>query len=320
MLNQKIAEILYNIADILELQDIKFKPQAYRNAARGIENLSEDIALVYKHGKLEEIPGVGEHIAKKIEEIIFTGRLKYYEQLKKETQIDIEGLNQIPGLGPKKIKVLYQKLKVKTLRDLEKAIKNKTIRELPGFGEKSEEILKQGFDLLKRKPQRWPWKEAQPVVERILKHFKKSTFVKRIEVVGSFRRKKATIGDLDFLVISKNAEKVMNHFLSFPEKNAILSHGKTRSSIRLKNDLQVDLRVFKKEEFGAAMLYFIGSKEFNINIRKIALSKGYTLNEYGLYDLKTKTKVAGRNEREIFKILGLKYLPPEKREIEEKKN
>jgi len=299
---------------MLELKDVPFKPQAYRNAARGIENLTKDISKIYQKGKLQEIPGIGEHIAKKIEEIILTGELKYYEKLKKELKIDIEALNKIPNLGPKKIKILYNKLKIKNIENLENAIKKKQIQKLPGFGEKTELLFLKGIELFKTKPKRWPYKDAEPIVNQILKHFQNTPFIQKIEVAGSFRRKKATIGDLDFLVVSNQPEKVIKHFISLPNIKEIIVKGKTKTSIRLNNNLQVDLRVVKEEELGAAQLYFIGSKEYNIQLRKIALSKGYTLNEYGLFELKTKKKVAGKTEKEILKKLNVKYTKPEKRE------
>ena len=315
MLNAKVIKILNNIADILDIQEVKFKPQAYRIAARSIENLSESIETIYEQGKLENIPGVGEHIAKKIEEIILTKKLKYYEKLKKEIKIDIESLHSIPGLGPKKIKVLFQQLKVKNIKDLKLAIKEKKFRTLPGFAEKTEKHLLNSIKLLKKTSKKWPYQQAKPIVEQVLKYFKRLKFVQKIEVAGSFRRKKSMVGDLDFLIITNEPKKAIEFFISLPRIKEIINKGATKSSIRLKNGLQIDLRVFKEEEFGAASLYFIGDKTFNIKLRKLALSKGYTLNEYGLYDLKTKKRIAGKSETQIFKILGMKYIPPEKREI-----
>ena len=336
MKNLEIITILNNIADILELQGVQWKPQAYRKAARSVEALSEDIAEIWKRGELRTISGVGEAIGEKIEEILKTGKLKYYEKLKKEAKVDIEQLNTIHGLGPKKIKVLYDKLKIKNVADLEKAILQKKIQKLEGFGEETEKKLLHGIELFKTHPKRFLYAQAAPIVAEILAILKKYPFVKKAEVAGSFRRGKETVGDLDFLVISSEPEKVMQIFTSLPDVKEILSKGITRSSIRLKNGLQMDLRVVKEKEFGSAMNYFIGSKEHNVELRKLALSKGYTLSEYGLFKLKKlqtkgkettekkeeqeeqekqrKTWVAGRTEEEIYQKLKLQYIPPELRE------
>ena len=314
MRNLEITKILNNIADILELQGIEFKPRAYRNAARGIEGLTEDITEVYKREELETIPGVGKHIAEKIAEFLDTGKIKYYNQLKKKIKIDIESLHQIPTLGPKRIKFLYEKLKIRNIKDLEKAIKRKKLQKLRGFGEETEKNLLHGIKIVKSRPKRFLYAHLLPIVNEIKDYFQKFDFVTRIEVAGSFRRGKETIGDLDFLVVSSQAEKVMKLFTHLPDIKSIIAKGKTKSSVRLRNGLQVDLRVVKEKEFGSALMYFIGNKQHNIELRKLALSKRYTLNEYGLFKLKGKKWVAGRTEEEIYKKLKMKYIPPELRE------
>lgn len=314
MKNLEIAKILYNIADMLELQNVEFKPKAYRNAARSIEFLKEDIEDIYRKGKLEEIPGVGKSIAEKITEYIETGKLKYYHDLKKQTKIDVESLNAIPGLGPKKIKVLYEKLGVKNVNDLEKAIRNKKLQTLAGFGEETEKHLLRGIEIYKKKPQRFLYALAEPMVKQIIDYFQKFPFVKKMEIAGSFRRGKETVGDLDFLAVSDQPDKVMGLFIKLPDLQEILAKGLTKSSIRFRNGMQADLRVVQEKEFGSAMLYFIGNKDHNIELRKLALSKGYTLSEYGLFKLKGKKWVAGRTENEIYQKLGLRWMEPEIRE------
>lgn len=314
MKNQLIVKILNNIADILELQEVEFKPVAYRRAAQSIESLSEAIEDIYERGELEEIPGVGKHIAEKIAEIIETGKLKYYEKLKKEIKVDVESLNEIPGLGPKKIKVLYKKLGIKDIADLEKVLKQHKVRELEGFGEKTEETLLHGIELLKKRPSRFLYIHAIPVVEMITKTLEKHDFVKKIEIAGSYRRGKETVGDLDFLVVSSQPKKVMDVFTSMKDVKEILAKGETKSSVRLSNGLQVDLRVVNEKEYGAALLYFIGSKEHNVELRKLALKKGWTLNEYGLTTLKGNKWIAGRTQEEIYQKLGLRFIEPELRE------
>ncbi len=314
MKNQLIVKILNNIADILELQEVEFKPQAYRRAAQSLESLSEDIEDIYKRNELEEIPGVGKHIAEKIAEIIETGKLKYYEQLKKEVKVDVEGLNEIPGLGPKKIKVLYKKLGVKDIKDLEKVLKQHEVRELEGFGEKTEETLLQGIELLKKRPSRFLYIHALPVVDAITKHLKKYPFVQKVEIAGSYRRGKETVGDLDFLVVSSQPQKVMDVFTEMKDVKEVLAEGATKSSVRLNNGLQVDIRVVKDNQFGSALLYFIGSKEHNIELRKLALKRGHTLSEYGLFKLKGRKWIAGRTQEDIYKKLEMHYIEPELRE------
>lgn len=323
MKNLEIAKILYNIADILELQGVDFKPYAYRRAAQSIESLAEDIKDVFARGELRKIPGVGEAIAEKIAEIIKTGKLKYYEELKKDVKINLEELEQIPFLGPQKIKVLYKELKIKNLKELEKAILEHKVQKLAGFGEETEKRLWNGIQYLKTNPKRFLYAQALPIVREIEQKLGKLPFVDKFEVAGSFRRGKETIGDLDFLAVSSQPEKVMAAFVSMPDVREVLAKGATKSSVRLGNGLQVDLRVVTKKEFGSAMNYFIGSKEHNVELRKLALSKGYTLSEYGLFKLPAKEKdgknqdkkwVAGRTEKEIYDKLGLQFIAPELRE------
>jgi len=314
MKNDLVIKILNNIADILELQDVPFKPIAYRRAAQTIESLSEDIEGIYSRGELQNLPGIGEHIGKKIEEIIKTGKLQYYEQLKKEVPIDLEELSRIPFLGPKKIKILYQELKIKNVKDLEKALQEHKLLKIKGFGEETEKTLLKGIEFLKTNPQRFLYAQALPYVTKIQELLRKQSFVHKVEVAGSFRRGKETVGDLDFLVISSEPFKVMHIFTTMPGVQEVLVKGETKSSVRLSNGLQVDLRVVADKEFGSAMNYFIGSKEHNVELRKLALSKGYTLSEYGLFKLKSKKWVVGRTENDIYQKLGLQSIEPELRE------
>ena len=314
MKNLEIARILNNIADILELEDVQWKPNAYRKAAQSIESLNEDIKDIYERGELYDIPGVGEHIGKKIEEILKTGKLKYYRKLKKKVKVDIEELRQVPSLGPKKIKLLYKKLGIKNIKDLEKAIKKGKLQKIKGFGEETTKNFQQGIEIVKTRPKRFLYQTALPIVEEIKENLKKLRSVQKVEVAGSFRRCKETVGDLDFLVVSKKPEEVMKMFTSMADVKKVLAKGSTKSSVRLTNNLQIDLRVVKEKEFGSALLYFIGNKQHNVEIRKLALKKGYTLSEYGLFKVKGKRWVAGRTEEDIYKKLGLKYMEPELRE------
>lgn len=312
MKNLEIAKMFYEIADILEAQEVEFKPRAYRNAARSIEELSEDIADIWKRGELEKIPGIGKHIAAKISEYLKTGKLKYYNKLKKEFPVDLESLSKVEGLGPKKTIKLYKKLKIKNLDDLKKAVEKGKVKGLAGFGKKSEEKIKEGIGTAKESGKRMLISQATPIANELSEKLGSMKEVKKLEIVGSFRRRKETIGDLDILVVSKNPSKVMNFFSKIDKPIKVLAKGTSKSSVKLSSGLQVDLRVFDESSYGAAMMYFTGSKDHNIALRKLAISKKMKLSEYGLF--KGEKKVAGRTEEEVYKKFGMKWIPPELRE------
>lgn len=314
MKNLEIARIFYEIADILEMQGVEFKPRAYRKAAKSIETLTQDVEEYYKKGKLEDIPCVGENIANKIEEILKTGRLKYYEKLKKQVPKHLTELMQIPGMGAKRANVLHEKLKISSIKQLEKAAKKHKIAGLFGFGEKSEEDILKGIELIKAGKERMLLGMALPIAKDIESRLKKLKEVKKVELAGSLRRRKETVGDLDILVISKKPAKVMDFFTSMKDVKRILAKGPTKSSVLLKSGLQIDLRVVPEKSFGAALQYFIGNKYHNIKLRQIAIKKGYKLSEYGLFNKKTSKLVEGRNEKNIYKKLGMKWMEPELRE------
>ncbi len=313
--NLDIAKIFFEMADILEMQEEPWKPQAYRRAAKVIAALSESVENIYnKRGLkgLEDLPGVGEALAKKIVEYLQTGKIIAHEKLKASISADVGELMEIPGIGPKKIKKLNEILGIKNLKDLEKAIKQHKIAKLPGFGEKSEQEILKGLSM--KKDKRYPIEEVLPVAENIVKQLKKTKVIEKIDVAGSIRRRKETVRDIDILVVSKNAEKVMSVFTSMPEVSRVLAKGKTKSAVILKNEIQADVRVVSKNSYGAALMYFTGSKEHNIKLREIAIRKGFKLNEYGLFDRKTNKMIAGKSEEEVYKKLGLRYLEPEERE------
>jgi len=317
MRNLELAKILNNIGDILEMQEVEFKPRAYQKAAQTIEGLSEDVAEIYKKKGLEgleELPGVGKSIAEKIAEFVETGKIRYYEKLKKEIKVDLEELNRVPGLGPKTIKLLYKKLGVRNLKDLEKAAKAGKIKILKWMGEIEERNILEGIGIVKKRGGRMILGYAAPIAEEIKRILSKVEGVKRVEVAGSFRRGMETIGDLDILAISDKPKEVMDVFCSMPDVKKVVAKGITRSAIRLNNNLDVDLRVLKEKEFGSALMYFTGNKQHNIALRKIALKKGYTLSEYGLFKLKGKKFVIGKSEEEIYRKLGVGYIEPELRE------
>ena len=315
MRNQDIAKIFYEIAFFLAMEEIPFKPSAYEKAALSLETLADDAEDVYKKGgikALEEIPGVGESIAEKIAEYLKTGKIKEYENLKKEMPVDIKELSAVEGLGPRMIRDLYEGLKIKNLQDLEKAAKIGQVRNLPNFGEKTEQNILQGIEFLKRTKGRFLLGEIIPAVDEILENLKSLKEVKKISPAGSVRRMKETIGDADILITSSNPKKVIDYFVSMPGIVKIWGQGPTKASIRLEKGFDVDLRVLPENQFGSALQYFTGSKEHNIALRKIAIEKGFKLNEYGLF--KGKKIIACKTEEEVYKALGLSYIEPELRE------
>lgn len=319
--NQEIARILYEIGEYLEMQGTPFKPRAYEKVAETIESLQEEVFEIYKKGGLkavEDIPGVGISIAEKIEELIKTGKLKYYEQLKKKAPVDLANLTMVEGLGSRKIKHLYQKLGIRNLSDLEKAAKAGKIAKLEGFGPKSEENILKGIEFVKSSGGRFVLGSVLPMIREIENRLRGIKGVTRAEVAGSVRRRKETIGDADILVISSDPKPVMDYFVSMPEVARVLAHGETKSAITLKNGMDVDVRVVPEESYGSALAYFTGSKDHNVALRQTAIKKGYTLNEYGLFKGTKAAKgklVAGRSEEEIYRALGLDYVEPEMREM-----
>jgi len=315
MKNQEIAQIFYEIADFLEMEGVKFKPYAYQKAAITLETMEEDVAAIYKKGgrkAILDIPGIGESMADKIEEYLKTGKIKYYENFKKKMPINLEEIIRVEGMGPKKAKVLYQKLGVKNLKDLEKAAKAHKIAPLFGFGEKTEKNILEGIEFLKKSKGRFLLGEILPKVKDIYEKIQSLKEVEKIDYCGSIRRMKETIGDVDFLVISKKPEKVMDFFVSLPGIVKIWGKGKTKASVRMKEGFDMDIRVVPKKSYGSALQYFTGSKEHNIILRKIAIDKGLKLSEYGLF--KGSKMIASEDEKEIYKKLGLEWIPPEMRE------
>ncbi|MFO8018814.1 MAG: DNA polymerase/3'-5' exonuclease PolX [Promethearchaeia archaeon] len=312
--NSRIAEFLYEIGDLLDLKGVQFKPRAYRRAAQNIETLSEDIGNYYEKGKIQDIPGVGESIATKIEEIIETGELEYLQELRQEFPSGLRKLMDIQGVGPKTLLKLNKELDITSLEDLKEAADNQKIRELEGFGEKSEQNIIENIKLYEKFQGRHILGYILPIAENIKTRLKELDEVIKIRVAGSIRRMKETIGDVDILVTSKDPGKVMDFFVNMEEVKKVVSKGHTRSTIIAENNLQVDLRVVDEESFGSALQYFTGSKEHNIQVRQIALDKNYKLSEYGLMDKKENKKIAGRNEEEIYTKLGLTYVVPELRE------
>ncbi len=309
MINQELSRIFNSMANYLEIEDSSFRSKAYRKVAEVLETLEQGIEEIED---LESIPGVGKNIAEKIREYLKTGIIKDYESLKKKTPIKLEEIIAVEGMGVKKAKVLYNELKIKNLKDLERAALKNKIAGLEGFGEKSQKNILEGIEFLKRSSGRLSLGKITPVVEDILKKLSGLKEVEKISSAGSFRRKKETIGDIDILAVSKEPEKVMAFFVGTKDVVKIWGSGPTKSSVRIKEGIDVDLRIVPAESFGSALQYFTGSKEHNIITRKIAISKGLKLNEYGVF-LGSK-RIAGKTEEDVYKAIGLNWIPPELRE------
>jgi len=315
MQNPDIARLFDEVADLLEIQNANpFRVRAYRNAARTIRDYPEPIAELVRGDKkdLTEIPGIGEDLAEKIGDIVSTGELPLRKQLAAKLPAGLLDLLRIPGLGPKRVKLLYSKLKVKSAADLTKALDSGKVQKLKGFGPKMEEKMRAGIGQAQVTERRMLLNEAETQAQAIVGYLKAGGDVRQIEVAGSYRRRRETIGDLDILVTSDVSAAVMDRFVRFGEVGEVVSKGETRSTVKLRSGLQVDLRAVEPAAYGAALQYFTGSKAHNVELRKIAQEHGYKLNEYGLF--KGTRRVAGKTEQEIYAKLGLDWIPPELRE------
>jgi len=315
MKNQEIAKMFYEISKFLEMDNVSFKPYAYQKAALTLETLKDDIGEIYRKGglkALKEIPNIGENIAKKIEEVLTTGRLRYYEEFKKKMPIDLDEIVRVEGVGPIKAKVLYEKLGVANLRQLEEAARSGKIAPIAGFGEKTQANIIEAVEFLKRSHGRFLLGEILPVANEVADRLRALKEVKKIEIAGSLRRMKETIGDVDILITSDDPSRVMDVFTSQPGVVKIWGKGSTKSSVRMKEGFDMDLRVIPSRSYGAALQYFTGSKEHNIALRKIAMDRGLKLNEWGLF--KGSHLIASETEEDIYRALGSSWIPPEIRE------
>lgn len=319
-----VAHVLDEIGTLLSLQgENPFKIRAYHNAARAVENLSEELETVIEEERLEEVPSIGKKIAAKITILVKTGHLPYYEKLKKSMPKGLVEMLNVAGLGGKKIKILYEKLKVKSIDDLAAACRKGKVAKLRGFGVKTQENILNSLGKIETYGRRVLWWSADRIAQPILEQLSKLKEANQIELAGSYRRKLETVGDLDFLVASAKPARIMEWFTKQAWVDKILAKGPTKSSVRLTSGLQADLRVISEKQFAAALLYFTGSKEHNIKIRNRANALGLTLSEYGIEVLtgarrrKGASKLSIKNissEEAIYKILGLAFIPPELRE------
>jgi DNA polymerase (family 10) len=315
MKNQEIAHAFYQLAQFLQIEGVAFKPYAYQRAAASLEALKDDVVEIYRDkGKegLQEIEGVGKNIAYHIEEYLKKGKITDLENFKKKLPVKMDDLLRVEGLGPKKIKILYQKLGIKNLKDLERAAKKHQIMPLFGFGQITENNIVQGIEFVKQNKGRSLLQIITPVAREVLARLESLPEVKKASLAGSLRRKKETIGDVDFLVVSDSAEKVMDFFVTLPGVKKIWGKGGTKASVHMVEGFDMDLRVVPAESYGAALQYFTGSQAHNILTRKIAIDRGLKLSEYGVF--KGDAMVAGKTEKEVYAAIGLPYIDPELRE------
>lgn len=312
--NSDVASVLYEIGEILTVKGDIFRSRAYQMAAQRITALTEDIRAIKARGELESIPGVGKSISAVISEVLDTGQSKILEELRESLPKGVRDLMELEGVGPKLAMRLNKELGVASIDDLEKAAKEGRVRELKGFGPKKEANILVSIDAYRSRQTRFLLGAILPVVDQLTKYMRESDAVLKVEVAGSARRRKETIGDLDVLASSMKPEEVTQRFITMPPVIRVVSHGTTRSTVVLEGQIQVDLRVVAPEEYGSALQYFTGSKEHNVKLRTIGVKKGFKLNEYGLFDRDTDRRVAGEDEEGIYRALGMDLMPPELRE------
>jgi len=312
--NADVAEIFNRIGDLLDIKgDNPFRIRAYRDGARTVSELSRSVAeMVEGEEDLKALPGIGKDLAAKIEEIVRTGSLSFLEGLEEEIPAGLVELLKISGLGPRKINALYKNLGITSLAQLREAVSRQQIRDLEGFGEKTEQNIRKELDRLAASGRRIKLSTADEIARPLLAYLREIKGVRLAEIAGSYRRRRETVGDLDILVVHVAGSPLMERFLDYDDVQSVVSHGPTRSSVLLKSGVQVDLRAVGAESYGAALLYFTGSKAHNIAVRRIAVKNDLKINEYGVF--KGKKQVAGRTEEGVYKQVGLPFIPPELRE------
>jgi DNA polymerase (family X) len=312
--NSDISNIFNEVADLLEIEGAnQFRVRAYRNAARAVSSLPRNIGdMIDSQENLTDLPGIGKDLAGKIEEILKTGFLAQLEELKGKTPAGLSELMQLEGLGPKKVKTLYDKLDVTTIKGLEDAARQGKVREQDGFGKKTEEKILSEIESFQGAEKRIKLNEAEQKARSLMEYLEKSEGIKQITVAGSYRRRKETVGDLDILVTCSKNSNVMDRFVEYEDVKKVISKGETRATVALRSDLHIDLRVLPQVSYGAALHYFTGSKAHNIAVRKLGVKKGLKINEYGVF--KGEKRIAGKTEKEVYDQVELPYIEPELRE------
>ncbi len=315
MNNRQLADTFTLIANLCEIKgEVIYVILAYRKASENLMTLGREASEYWKEGKLREIPGVGKAIAEKIDELLTTGKLEFLEKLKQEIPPSLADWLQVPGLGPKKIAFIWKTLNITTLSELETAAKNGQLSDLPGMGAKSESAILEGIASLARRSGRIPLGRAYPLAREVITTLKKVKGVVDAEPAGSLRRMRSTVGDLDILVAAKDSSAVMEAFVNLPGVSRVLGRGETKSSIEFTDGVRAQVWVHAPEKFGTALQYATGSKDHNVQLRQIALAKGLSLSEHSLTKTKGKGEIFCSTEEEVYKTLGLPWIPPELRE------
>lgn len=314
VLNSDIARSLEKLADLIELEGGNpFRIRAYRNAARVVGELPRNVLAMTEAGEdLAELPGIGEDLAEKIETLAETGHIAVLDEMERKTPPGLLALLDVPGLGPKRVRVLYDRLGIRNLADLAAAAKSDKIRELPGFGVKTEQRILREAEMRARVAKRTTRPVAEDIAQPLLRYLRAANGVNEAAIAGSYRRCRETVGDLDLVIASASGPKIIERFVAYEDVARMIARGPTRSSVVLRNGLQVDLRVVSPAVYGAALMYFTGSKAHNIALRGIAAARGLKLSEYGLFE--GTRRIAGRTEQEIYNAFGLSYIEPELRE------
>jgi DNA polymerase (family 10) len=309
--NAKIAELLRQIAALLDEQNIAFKPAAYRKAAKTVEEHAGDICSTKEMKELRKLPGVGEAIAAKIREYCDTGRIKHLDDLMAEQGGLSPALMEIEGLGPKRVRVLQRERGISTVNQLIEAAKKGKLKGLPGFSDVMEKKILENAGRVDERMKRFPREEIEDDVEKILSAIKKVPGVEKCETAGSYRREKATVGDVDIVVVTKDPQKISQAVSELALVRDVVAHGDKKLSFNFTSGLRIDIRFVSRDQWGSALLYFTGDKDHNIALRKIAISKGWKLNEYGLFE--KEAVVASKEEQDIYRALGLSWIEPRER-------
>lgn len=312
--NQEIAAVFNTIADILDIKgENAFRIRAYRRASQQISQLSDELATL-PEARRQDIPGIGADLGRKIDELISTGRLAYFDELKQSLPQGVLDMLTIPGVGPRTAKAVFEELHIDSVEKLEQAARSHRLQQLAGFKKKTEANILHGIDLIRQGKARLLLSQAQEAADEIIRPLQGLKAVRQIRTAGSLRRQKETVRDIDILVTSSRPQAVMDAVAGLAAAQEVLSHGRTKTAIRTAAGIQVDVRVVAPESFGAALVYFTGSKAHNIRIRDLAKRQGLKLNEYGVFAEKTGQRVAGSTEEEVYQALGLAYVEPELRE------
>jgi len=315
MNNRQLADTFTLIANLSEIKgEVIYVTLAYRKASESLMTLGREASEYWKEGKLKEIPGVGKAIAEKIDELLTTGKLEFLEKLKKEIPPSLADWLQVPGLGPKKIALIWKTLGITTLAELETAAKDEKLRGLPGMGAKSESAILEGIASLARRSGRIPLGRAYPLAQEIIGTLKKVKGVVDAQPAGSLRRMRSTVGDLDILVAAKDSSAVMDAFVKLPGVSRVLGKGETKSSIEFTDGVRAQVWVHPPEKFGTALQYATGSKDHNVQLRQIALDKGLSLSEHSFAKTRSNGEIFCATEEEVYETLGLPWIPPELRE------